>query len=72
MALPTLNDVTAVDPVLQNFLVGFAQGENRFVALRAFPGMSVAQPSGTFYKFTQFQSTPPAWGATGKRPSKRE
>ncbi len=53
MALPTLNDVTAVDPVLQNFLVGFAQGENRFVALRAFPGMSVAQPSGTFYKFTQ-------------------
>lgn len=53
MALPTLNDVSAVDPVLQNFLVGFAQNENRFVALRAFPGVSVAEKSGTFYKFTQ-------------------
>jgi len=53
MALPTLNDVTAVDPVLQNFLVGFAQAENRFAALRAFPGVSVEPPSGTFYKFTQ-------------------
>lgn len=53
MSLPTLNDVTAVDPVLQNFLVGFAQAENRFAALRAFPGVTVATPSGTFYKYTQ-------------------
>jgi hypothetical protein len=53
MALPTLNDVSAVDPVLQNILVGFAQAENRFVALNAFPGISVAEASGTFYKFTQ-------------------
>jgi hypothetical protein len=53
MALPTLNDVSAVDPVLQNFLVGFAQGEDRFVALRAFPGVVVPEDSGTYYKFTQ-------------------
>lgn len=53
MALPTLNDVSAVDPVLQNFLVGFAQAENRFVALRAFPGVTVGEESGTYYKFTQ-------------------
>lgn len=53
MASPTLNEVSAVDPVLQNILVGFAQSENRFVALNAFPGVSVGSPSGTFYKFTQ-------------------
>lgn len=53
MALPTLNDVTAVNPVLQNMLVGFAQAENRFAALRAFPAVSVASDSGTYYKFTQ-------------------
>lgn len=53
MALPTLNDVTAVDPVLQNILVGFAQDEMRFAALRAFPAVGVPEKSGTFYKFTQ-------------------
>lgn len=52
MALPTLNDVHAVDPVLQNFLVGYAQAETRFAALRAFPAMP-SDISGTFYKFTK-------------------
>lgn len=63
MALPTLNDVSAVDPVLQNILVGFAQAENRFVALNAFPGLSVAEESGTFYKFT-----PKYWFLDGLAP----
>jgi hypothetical protein len=51
MALPTVNDVQAVDPVLQNMLVAYAQAETRFVALRAFPAMSVDKDSGTYYLF---------------------
>lgn len=51
MALPTVNDVQAVDPVLQNMLVAYAQAESRFVALRAFPAMAVDKDSGTYYLF---------------------
>lgn len=50
MALPTLNDVHAVDPVLQGFLVGYAQDEMRFAALRAFPAIP-SDKSGTYYTF---------------------
>lgn len=51
MALPTINDVQAVDPVLQNMLVAYAQSETRFVALRAFPGVPVDKDSGTYMTF---------------------
>lgn len=53
MALPTLNDVTAVDPVLTNLLIGYMQDEQRFAMLRAAPAVSVSNDakSGTYYKF---------------------
>lgn len=51
MALPTIKDVQAVDPVLQNMLVGYAQDETRFAALRAFPAVPVEKDSGTYYLF---------------------
>lgn len=50
MALPTLNDVHAVDPVLQGMLVGYAQAETRFAALDAFPAIP-SDKSGTYYSF---------------------
>lgn len=53
MTLPTGKDVQAVDPVLTNMLVAYYQSENRFVADRVFPGVSVDKDSGTFYKFTK-------------------
>lgn len=53
MALPTLNDVQAVDQVLTNLLIGYQQAETRFVAGRVFPTVSVPQQSGTYYIFTK-------------------
>ena len=53
MALPTLNDVQAVDQVLTNLLIGYQQAETRFVASRVFPTVPVAQDSGTYYIFTK-------------------
>ena len=53
MPLPTINDVLAVDPVLTNMLVGYMQEDNRFVADRVFPGVTVGSSHGTFYKFTK-------------------
>jgi hypothetical protein len=53
MAFPDVNDVQAVDPILQNLLVGYGQSETRFIADRAFPALSVDKDSGTYYIFTQ-------------------
>ena len=53
MAFPDVNDVQAVDPILQNLLVGYGQSETRFIADRAFPPLSVSTDSGTYYIFTQ-------------------
>ena len=49
MAQPTINDVQAVDPVLTNLLVSYMQGDDRFVADRVFPNVSVDKDSGTYY-----------------------
>ena len=51
MSLPTTNDITAVDPVLTNLLLGYKQEANRFVADRVFPPVSVANKGGTYYVF---------------------
>lgn len=53
MSLPTVNDVQAVEPVLTNMLVGYAQADNRFVASRVFPITPVDKDSGTYYSFTK-------------------
>jgi hypothetical protein len=51
MSLPTINDLQQVDPVLTNMLIGYMQADERFVAERVFPVVSVEKDSGTFYKF---------------------
>ena len=48
MALPTINDVQLIEPVLTNMLVAYRQNESRFVATRAFPAVSVGNDSGTY------------------------
>lgn len=48
MALPTINDVQLIEPVLTNMLVGYRQNESRFVASRAFPVVSVGNDSGSY------------------------
>lgn len=48
MALPTINDVQLVEPVLTNMLVGYRQAADRFVATRAFPVVPVGSDSGTY------------------------
>lgn len=53
MSLPSINDVQAVDPVLTNLLIGYMQADDRFVASRVFPEVSVDKDNGTFYKFTK-------------------
>lgn len=53
MALPTINDVQLVEPVLTNLLVGYMQEDMRFVADRAFPPLEVDKDSGTFAVFTK-------------------
>lgn len=53
MALPTVNDVGAVDPVLTNMLVGYMQADDRFVASRVFPEVQVGNDSGTYYIMTK-------------------
>lgn len=51
MAIPTVNDVQAVETVLTNMLVGYQQDASRFVAMSVFPAVSVPHDSGTFFKF---------------------
>lgn len=53
MTLPTVNDVQAVEPILTNMLVGYMQADERFVAGRVFPAVTVPHDSGTFYKVTK-------------------
>jgi len=53
MAQPTISNVQAVDPILTNLLIGYAQREDRFVASRVFPAVPVDKDSGTFYKFSK-------------------
>ena len=51
MSLPTLNDITAVDPVLSNILIGYKQEASRFIASQIFPVVPVDEKSGTYYLF---------------------
>ena len=51
MALPTVNDVQFVDPILTNMLVGYIQADSRFVASSVFPVVSVDFDSGTYVVF---------------------
>lgn len=53
MALPTINDVQLVEPVLTNMLVAYRQSAERFVASRAFPAVPVSSDSGSFPKLTK-------------------
>jgi hypothetical protein len=53
MALPTVNDVQAIEPILTNLLIGYMQADERFVSSRVFPTVPVANDSGTFYKVTK-------------------
>lgn len=53
MGLPTTNQVQAVDSVLTNMMVGYRQDDTRFVALRAFPAVQVAERAGTYYIATK-------------------
>jgi hypothetical protein len=53
MSNPTLNDLMAVDPVLQNMLVAYSQASDRFVASQVFPEVNAATKSGTYYIFTK-------------------
>lgn len=51
MPLPTVNDVQPVNPVLTNMMLGYQQSDDRFVASRAFPAVSVDKDSGTYMIF---------------------
>jgi hypothetical protein len=53
MALPSINDVQAIDPILTNMLTGYQQADNRFVAGRVFPSVNVDKDSGTYYIATK-------------------
>ena len=53
MSLPTVNDVGAVDPVLNNMLVGYQNADSRFVASRVMPAVPVPNDSGTYYLFSK-------------------
>lgn len=51
MALPTVNDVQAAEPILTNMLVAYMQGSDRFVASRVFPVVPTQYDSGSYYIF---------------------
>ena len=53
MAQPTINDIQAVDPVLTNLMISYMQADDRFVADRVFPNVSVDKNSGTYYILTK-------------------
>ena len=53
MATINRNSVQAVDTVLTNMAVGYRQADMRFVAMRAFPAVQVAEQAGTYYSFTK-------------------
>lgn len=53
MAQPTHSELQAVDPILTQLLVGYKQAEDRFVANRVFPLVSVEKQGFTYYVFTK-------------------
>jgi hypothetical protein len=53
MPFPSVSDVQAVDPVLTNMMIGYAQGDARFIANRVFPVVPVEKDSGTYYILTK-------------------
>ena len=53
MALPTLNDAQAIEPILNNLLVGYMQDSSRFIAGQIFPSVPVVNDSGTYYIATK-------------------
>lgn len=53
MTRPTVNDVQAVEPILTNMMVSYLQADDRFVASRVFPTVTVANDSGTYYIITK-------------------
>lgn len=46
---PDINQVQAVDPVLQGMLIAYTQSQDRFIADRLFPAVQVDKDSGTYY-----------------------
>ena len=53
MPTPTINQVQAYDPVLSNFLIGYQQADDRFIASRLFPPTSSEKDSGQYWIFTK-------------------
>lgn len=53
MAQPTITDIQAVDPVLTDLMMSYMQADDRFVADRVFPNVSVDKDSGTYYILTK-------------------
>ena len=53
MAIPTISQVQAVEPILTNMLNGYQQSDDRFVAGRVFPAVSVDKDSGTYFIATK-------------------
>jgi hypothetical protein len=53
MAQPTHTEIQVVDPVLTNLLVGYMQADDRFVASKVFPYVSVDKQSFTYYSFSK-------------------
>ena len=53
MAQPTITDIQAVDPVLTNLMISYMQADDRFVADRVFPNVTVDKDSGTYYILTK-------------------
>ncbi len=53
MAQPTITDIQAVDPVLTNLMTSYTQADDRFVADRVFPNVTVDKDSGTYYILTK-------------------
>jgi len=53
MATPTINQVQAYEPVLTNFLIGYMQADDRFLASRLFPPVAIEKDSGQYWIFTK-------------------
>ena len=53
MAQPSINQIQVVDPVLTNLMISYMQADDRFVADRVFPNVSVDKDSGTYYILTK-------------------
>ena len=53
MPLPTINDVQPVNELLTNMMIGYMQSDDRFIASRVFPAISVDKDSGTYFTVTK-------------------